>query len=138
MKSKFESHAAEVLTEAQKRTNRALYAVGMEAQGDVIKYMSKPDFTGRDIVDTGRLRASISFLTPETESGPNGAEACGSDAIKGRSEQGSLLIGSNVEYADDVNNGTTKQPARHFLENGIEPNFKKYAEIVSEIYEGKL
>lgn len=134
----FESNAAEILAEFAKQTLRVLYAIGTEAQSDVILYMSKPDFTGRDIVDTGRLRASISFLTPSEESGPNGAEAGAADAIRGRSEIDSVLIGSNVEYADEVNNGGYRTVARHFLENGIEPNGEKYKEIAAEIYEGKL
>jgi hypothetical protein len=37
-----------------------------------------------------------------------------------------------------VNNGGHRTVARHFLENGIEPNGEKYQEIAAEIYEGNL
>ena len=135
---KIKNNTAKVLGEFGKSMSRALYAIGVSAQGDIVKYMSKPDFTGRDIVDTGRLRGSISFVTPDTESGVYDNNADSTDALSGKGEENTVIIGTNVEYGDYVNNGTSKQKARKFMENGIEPNWDKYQKMAKDIFEGKL
>lgn len=135
---KLENNTAKVLGEFGSAMGRALYAIGVTAQGDVVKYMSKPDFTGRDIVDTGRLRGSISFVTPDEESGVYDNNADSSDALSGKGLENTVIIGTNVEYGNYVNNGTSKQKPRHFMENGIKPNWDKYQKMAKDIFEGKL
>lgn len=134
---KVDSKVKEALNEFDERTEQALLAIGTQAVKGVVEYMSIPDFTGRDIVDTGRLRASISFLTPNEESGfvnSTVPESSADDVVKGRSDPLSVIVGSNVNYAEWVNNGTTKQPARHFIENGIERERGNMQELVNLIY----
>ena len=134
---KLENHMDEAMAEFESKTKQALLAIGTQSVKGIVEYMSIPDFTGKDIVDTGRLRASISFLTPEAESGyveQAVPENEGDDVLKGRSEPKTVIIGSNVNYAEYVNNGTTKQPARHFLENGIERERDNIQELVDLIY----
>ena len=136
---KFENNKKKVLEEFDKAVEQALYAIGTQAVKGVVEYMSIPDFTGRDIVDTGRLMASISFITPDKQSGfVNGmvAESEGDDIIKGRSDDMTVIVGTNVNYAEWVNNGTTKQPARHFLENGITRERDNMEDLVKAIFEG--
>jgi HK97 gp10 family phage protein len=135
---KIQDNSLKITAEAGKAVNKALFAIGTKAVGDTVKYMSKRDFTGRDIVDSGRLRGSMSFITPEKTSGANGGEAKQSDSLSGKAEPNTVIIGTNVEYANYVNNGTKKQPARKFMEHGIEPNIDKYKEIAKKIFEGKL
>lgn len=135
---KLENNTMKVEAEFGKAMGRALYAIGVTAQGDIVKYMSKPDFTGRDIVDTGRLRGSISFVTPEEESGVYDNNAGSSDALSGKGLENTVILGTNVEYADEVNNGSKKQKGRKFMENGIEPNWGKYQDLAKDIFEGKL
>lgn len=134
---KIQDNSLKITAEAGKAMERSLYAIGTAAVGDVVKYMSKRDFTGRDIVDSGRLRGSMSFITPEKTSGANGNEARQSDALNGKADANTVIIGTNVEYANYVNNGTKKQPARKFMERGIEPNAEKYSRIAKNIFEGK-
>ena len=135
---KLENNTMKVEAEFGKAMGRALYAIGVTAQGDIVKYMSKPDFTGRDIVDTGRLRGSISFVTPEEESGVYDNNASGPDALSGKGLENTVILGTNVEYADEVNNGSKKQKGRKFMENGIEPNWGKYQDLAKDIFKGKL
>lgn len=135
---KLENNTMKVEAEFGKAMGRALYAIGVTAQGDIVKYMSKPDFTGRDIVDTGRLRGSISFVTPEEESGVYDNNADSSDALSGKGLENTVILGTNVEYADEVNNGSKKQKGRKFMENAIEPNWGKYQDLAKEIFKGKL
>lgn len=136
---KVDTKVKEALKEFDERTEQALLAIGTQAVKGVVEYMSIPDFTGRDIVDTGRLRASISFLTPTKESGfvnDTVPESTLDDILKGKGEPLSAIVGSNVNYAQWVNNGTTKQPARHFIENGIERERDNMQELVDLIYKG--
>ena len=136
---KIENNTAQIKAEFGEAMGRALYAIGITAQADITKYMGEPDFTGKDIVDTGRLRASISFVTPERASGINSTEANSDDALNiNIKETDTVILGTNVEYGDKVNNGTSRQPARKFMENGIEPNWDKYQKMAQEIFEGKL
>ena len=138
IKVDLEDNANEVLKALEDATNKALYVMGNNAVKETVLYMSKPDFTGKDIVDTGRLRASISFVTPVAESGPNGLEASGDDFLKGKAPNNVAYVGSNVEYATYVNNGTKKQPARNFLQHGINNSKLESERQIKLIFEGKL
>ena len=134
----FENNRKLIEEELKKALEKCLYAIGVTSVAKVVEYMSKPDFTGKDIVDTGRLRASISFITPERESGPNSTEATIADTLTGRSPELTVYIGSNVEYADYVNNGTSKQPARQFLQNGINLAYPEFEKLIEEILKGDI
>lgn len=90
-----------VLDEAEKATERALYAIGVKAvEGSVDAISGRYDID--PAVDTGRLRASISFITP-TQKGDSGqpkpANAQAGDELTGTSEKNTVVVGSNVSYA---------------------------------------
>ena len=91
-----------VLDEAEKATERALYAIGIKAvDGSVDAITGK--YSVPPAVDTGRLRASISFITP-TQKGDSGqpkpANAQSGDELTGTAEQNTVVVGSNVSYAE--------------------------------------
>lgn len=116
-----------ILKASELQIQRALFKAGENAVRYVVEYMSKPDFTGRDIVDTGRLRASISFATSEHMSNPT------EDGVNFKSNKYSTIVGTNVEYASYVELGTKKQPARHFLLNGINNSLSETKNDIEEI-----
>lgn len=134
-----EDNSEEVLAALAERIPKAMYAAGLTAHAAIVDYMTQPDFTGRDIVDTGRLRASVSFITQNAENSglPPVPESQSSDTIRGRASEGEVIIGSNVEYAAYVNTGTTKQPARRFMEHGIFDNSSKIQQVFTDVLEGK-
>ena len=116
-----------ILKASELQIQRALFKAGENAVRYVVEYMSKPDFTGKDIVDTGRLRASISFATSEHLSNPT------EDGVNFKSDKYSTIVGTNVEYASYVELGTSKQPARHFLLNGINNSLIETRNDIEEI-----
>lgn len=116
-----------ILKASELQIQRALFKAGENAVRYVVEYMSKPDFTGKDIVDTGRLRASISFATSEHMSNPT------EDGVNFKSDKYSTIVGTNVEYASYVELGTKKQPARHFLLNGINNSLGETKNDIEEI-----
>ena len=116
-----------ILKASELQIQRALFKAGENAVRYVVEYMSKPDFTGKDIVDTGRLRASISFATSEHISNPT------EDGVNFKADKYSTIVGTNVEYANYVELGTSKQPARHFLINGINNSLIETRNDIEEI-----
>lgn len=129
---KLNNNAADVLKATAEQKQRALEAVGIQAEGDV-----KDEITDLDAVDTGRLRGSI-------------AHQVDGDSVE---------VGTNVDYAVYVHEGTGKyaigggtpkerwvyrdpltgefrmgfpQKPRRFIKNAMERFAKDYIEIIKE------
>ena len=86
-------------------------------------------------VDTGRLRASISYATPEKASGavnPPVTTSQPSDTLGGLAEDDFVYVGTNVEYGVYVHEGTIKMAARPFLRDGIMSHASEFKEIVQK------
>jgi len=139
---KIEDLSPEALKELDFKIAKSLYVAGLDVVAGTVDYMSKPDFTGKDIVDTGKLRQSISFITSDDQSGANKSnatvQATEDDIITGRANKQEMIWGSNVEYAEFVNNGTNTQEARHFLENGFYQSQKKMEQDIKKVLEGEI
>ena len=116
---KFEDNSKPIKSEYKAKKNKILYAMGLKWLEICTKII-----TVNGIVDTGRLRASLSFITP-SESGGNGAVEIGDD-ITGRSEEGSIIVGSNVKYA-------SKQELTNKKGSFIKPSILDYKEDYKEI-----
>lgn len=116
---KFEDNSKPIKSEYKAKKNKILYAIGLKWLEICTKII-----TVNGIVDTGRLRASLSFITP-SESGGNGAVEIGDD-ITGRSEEGSIIVGSNVKYA-------SKQELTNKKGSFIKPSILDYKEDYKEI-----
>lgn len=129
-----------VLEDLGEAMERALYAIGVKAvEGSVDAISGRYDI--KPAVDTGRLRASISFITP-TQKGDSGqpkpANAQSGDELTGTAEQNTVVVGSNVEYAEKVHNGDSKMAARPFLREGIDKTKGKMQEQAEKIFKGQL
>lgn len=90
---------------------RALEKIGWLAEGHVIGYMTR-----EYIVDTGRLRNSI---THAILSGIGSVVAA-------------AVVGTNVEYARYVHNGTSRTKGRPFLTTPIREHGDEYREILKK------
>lgn len=135
-----ENNSQIVLEDLGEAMKRALYAIGVNAvEGSVDAISGRYDIN--PAVDTGRLRASISFITP-TDKGDSGqpkpANAKAGDELTGAAEQNTVVVGSNVEYAEYVHNGTSKMAGRPFLREGIEKTRDKMQEQAEKIFKGQL
>ena len=129
---KLNNNAADVLKATAEQKQRALEAVGIQAEGDV-----KDEITDLDAVDTGSLRGSI-------------AHQVDGDSVE---------VGTDVDYAVYVHEGTGKyaigggtpkerwvyrdpltgefrmgypQKPRRFIKNAMERFAKDYIEIIKE------
>lgn len=143
-----ENNSQLVLEDLGKATERALYAIGVKAVAGSVdaitgKYSIKP------AVKTGRLRASISFITPAGDMtvAPDGEEQFENkevensepdDKLTGTAEKNSVVVGSNVEYAKPVHNGTSRMEGRPFLREGIDRTKADMKRQAEKIFKGQL
>ena len=145
---RIENNSKIVLDGLKDATERALYAIGVKGvEGSVDAISGK--FGIEKAVDTGRLRASISFITP-TEKGDSGlmkpANAKERDKLSGNADKNMVVIGTNVEYAEKVHNGMwtsekggkRKYKERPFLRVGIDKTKDQMQEQVTKILKGQL
>lgn len=89
---KFENNMNKFNSEWKHKKKEILYGICLKWQEIATKII-----TSNGIVDTGRLRASLSFITVDKKGG-NGFKA--GDTLSGSSgNEGTAYVGSNVEYA---------------------------------------
>ena len=135
-----ENNSKIVLDGLKDVTERALYAIGVKGvEGSVDAISGRYDID--PAVDTGRLRASISFITPTDKGGsgqPKPANAQAGDDLTGTAEGKSVVVGSNVEYAEKVHNGDSKMAGRPFITEGINKTKDQMQEQAEKIFKGQL
>lgn len=135
-----EDNSGLIKSEMDRRVQMCLEEAGMNGVAGVVDYMTKIDYTGKDIVDTGRLRGSISFITDGKTSGPNSARtATNTDADALNVPPGNVsevYVGTNVEYANDVEFGLGQKP-RHYVENGVANSLPTTKDHIEKIIKGE-
>lgn len=102
-----QDHTDEVIAALGTAIARGLEAIGIEAESDAAAICP---------VDTGRLRNSITHTIDN-----NGK---------------SVIIGTNIEYAKYVHNGTHKRKGQPFLTDAITKNKRKYESILKDSMSG--
>jgi len=91
-------HSAEYLNEVDAALDRALEGIGIHIEGEAKEELEN---TPRRI-DTGNLRNSINYQVESNEK--------------------AVYVGTNVEYAIYVHEGTVNMEANRFLKNAVERN----------------
>ena len=119
-KFKLKSNRKEVLRGSEEAAERGLAAIGMRA----VTYTHRPKERGGTPVDTGRLRNSIAWATASQGGG-------GTDAPSGGgADDRTVIIGTNVEYGETVEEGTSKRKPAHMLRNALTDGADEYARIM--------
>ena len=120
------------LKELEKKMPEILNALGNELYKHIYNFMTEDN-----IVDTGRLRGSISYSTPYNNYNNPTINNTLNDFIKDAKEKDTVVYGSNVEYASYVETGTTKQRARNYLKIGTYRAVPKMKSVVEQILKGE-
>ena len=102
---KFTSNVNDILRRMEKGKRNALTAIGLTAETH-----TKENITADKLVDTGRLRNSISH------------------AVDGEA----AYIGTNVEYAPYLELGTKKIAAHHYLKRAATEHKDEYKNLTVE------
>lgn len=139
MEIKITDNSAKVKEEFEAAVEKALYKCGLTAQG-----YAKQTLTDNDNVVTGRLRASIAFglggETPEPGSytGDHGEEGGSYDGTLPEDEDGkrTVWIGTNVEYAEKIECGSSTSRAYPYLEPAVANHSDEYKSIIEEFLRG--
>ena len=115
-----------------------LTAIGEEAAGNAMQ-----ELTEQDAVDTGRLRNSITYATKQhteaksfswQEGAKSGAPGgSGTTEPKGTPEKDTVYIGTNVEYAKYIEEGTSRSAARPYLKPAASEHGDEYRKIAENI-----
>ena len=114
------SNRKEVLRGSEEAVERGLAAIGMRA----VTYTHRPKERGGTPVDTGRLRNSIAWATASQGGG-------GTDAPSGGgADDRTVVIGTNVEYGEAVEEGTSNRKPAHMLRNALTDGSDEYARIM--------
>lgn len=117
---KFENNLPQFERELKDKKQLISYAWGL-------KWMSLASqvITRNGIIDTGRLRGSLSFITIN-QNGNNGAFENGDKLIGSSGDDGTVIVGSNVKYA-------RKQELENKKGSFVRPAVTDYKESYEEL-----
>lgn len=122
---KIDSHVSEIQELTQETIDKILWMMGAKAEG-----FAKDETP----VDTGRLRNSITFVTKAEEGKVvNYTDDKGNEynyTVGAGLEENSVAIGTNVEYAKDVEIGTGGRAGKHMLEKAVSQHDDVYRKII--------
>lgn len=121
---KFENNLPQFERELKNKKQAISYAWGL-------KWMSLASqiITRNRIVNTGRLRASLSFITIN-QSNNNGAYENGDSLVGSSGDDGSVIVGSNVKYAAKQE---FENPKGSFVRPAITDYKDSYEELAKSI-----
>lgn len=92
-------------------------------------------------VVTGRLRASITHAIMGSEGGTHQYKDNNGHAFDYKygsvGDEKSMYLGTNVEYAPFVEEGSRGRTARHFIKYAIENHKEEYRKIIDDRLRGK-
>lgn len=135
-KVKLENNKKKVLNDFNEQCEVGLYKMGLLWLSNVTEIITSRYSNargGNGIVDTGRLRASMSFITSQfSDKNKSVKESNSKDYVKGKANDNQLIVGTNVEYGNYIESGTSKQKARPFLKPSLLENTKDYEKIFKD------
>ena len=132
MEVNLKDNSKQVLDELKRKMPEMLHGVGNELYKSIYNFMTEDK-----IVDTGRLRGSISYCTPNEDYSNPTINNKPNDFIQGVKEENTVVYGSNVEYASFVETGTSKQRARHYVKTGTYRAVPVIKRVVEQILKGE-
>ena len=131
MKVDYKDYSKEVLAAMEKGKRNALTAIGATAETH-----TKDNITADDLIDTGRLRNSITFATGDylgIGTYTDNKKKKYSDAkARNTPKDDEVAIGTNVEYAAYTELGTEKITAHHYLKRAVTEHQDEYKELAVE------
>ena len=127
----FTSNADDILRRMERGKRNALTAIGATAETH-----TKENITADDLIDTGRLRNSITFATGDYSGIGTYTDNEGNryDDAKARNtpKDDEVAIGTNVEYAPYSELGTEKITAHHYLKRAVTEHKDEYKKLAVE------
>ena len=128
MKVDYKDYSKEVLTALEKGKRNALTAIGATAETH-----TKKNIKADGLVDTGRLRNSITYATGDylgigTYTDKKKKKYTDAKA-RNTPKDDEVAIGTNVEYAAYTELGTEKITAHHYLKRAVTEHKDEYKKL---------
>lgn len=131
MKVDYKDNSKEVLAAMEKGKRNALTAIGATAETH-----TKKNIKADGLVDTGRLRNSITFATGDYSGigtySDNEGNRYGDAKARNTPKDDEVAIGTNVEYAAYTELGTQHITAHHYLKRAVTEHQDEYKELAVE------
>ena len=131
MKVDYKDYSKEVLAAWEKGKRNALTAIGATAETH-----TKDNIKADGLVDTGRLRNSITFATGDYSGigtySDNEGNRYGDAKARNTPKDDDVAIGTNVEYAAYTELGTQHIAAHHYLKRAVTDHQDEYKELAVE------
>ena len=137
MKVDYKDNSQQILSALEKGKRNALTAIGATAETHV-----KDNITADDLIDTGRLRNSITFATGDYSGIGTYTDNEGNryDDAKARNtpKDDEVAIGTNVEYAAYTELGTQHITAHHYLKRAVTEHQDEYKKLAVEAIQSAI
>ena len=128
---KFTSNVNDILRQLEKGKRNALTAIGATAETH-----TKENITADKLVDTGRLRNSITYATGDYSGigtyTDNNKKSYSDATARNTPKDDEVAIGTNVEYAPYLELGTKKITAHHYLKRAVTEHQDEYKKLAVE------
>ena len=128
---KFTSNVNDILRRMEKGKRNALTAIGATAETH-----TKENITADGLVDTGRLRNSITYATGDylgVGTYTDNKKKKYSDAkARNTPKDDEVAIGTNVEYAAYTELGTKHIAAHHYLKRAVTEHKDEYKKLTAQ------
>lgn len=128
---KFTSNVNDILRRMEKGKRNALTAIGATAETH-----TKENITADDLIDTGRLRNSITYATGDYSGigtySDNKGNSYGDAKARNKPKNDEVGIGTNVEYAAYTELGTQHITAHHYLKRAVTEHKDEYKNLTAQ------
>ena len=137
MKVDYKDNSKQILSALEKGKRNALTAIGSSAETH-----TKDNITDDGLVDTGRLRNSITYATGDysgigTYTDKN--KKSYSDATaRNTPKDDEVGIGTNVEYAAYTELGTQHIAAHHYLKRAVTEHKDEYKKLTAQAIQSAI
>ena len=134
---KFTSNGNDILSALEKGKHNALTAIGATAETH-----TKENITADDLIDTGRLRNSITYATGDYSGvgtyTDNNKKSYSDAKARNTPKDDEVGIGTNVEYAAYTELGTKHITAHHYLKRAVTDHKDEYKELAVQAIQSAI
>ena len=137
MKVDYKDNSQQILSDMEKGKRNALMAIGATAETH-----AKENITADKLVDTGRLRNSITYAAGDYSGigtyTDNNKKKYSDAKARNTPKDDEVAIGTNVEYAPYLELGTKKIAAHHYLKRAVTEHQDEYKKLAVEAIKASI
>ena len=134
---KFTSNVNDILSALEKGKRNALTAIGSSAETH-----TKDNIKADGLVDTGRLRNSITYATGDYSGigtyTDNNKKSYSDATARDTPKDDEVGIGTNVEYAAYTELGTQHIAAHHYLKRAVTEHQDEYKKLTAQAIQNAI